>query len=62
MPASSVEGERGRIPEFLEATRITNRDDAQSIRSGTTPWEDDGGSGPGDGDGMPIFDESPTAG
>ena len=47
---------------ILEATRITNRQDAQSVRSGTTPWEDDGGSGPGDGDGMPIFDESPTAG
>jgi hypothetical protein len=47
---------------ILEATRITNRPDAQGVRAQTTPWEDDGGSGPGDGDGMPIFDESPTAG
>jgi hypothetical protein len=46
---------------ILEATRIT-RHDAEGFRAETTPWEDDGGSGPGDGDGMPIFDESPTVG
>jgi hypothetical protein len=47
---------------IAEATRITNRTELQGVRAETTPWEEDGGSNPGSGDGMPVFDETQTAG
>jgi HAMP domain-containing protein len=50
------------VDAIVEATRIASGRDAQGLRAETAPWEDDGVSDPGDGDGMPVFDETQTAG
>jgi hypothetical protein len=50
------------VDAIAEATRIANGQDAQGLRAETAPWEDDGVSDAGDGDGMPVFDETQTTG